>query len=64
MKFASGQPLTEGERDRCIAKQRKAVAVGVGRRKACPSRQRYDQQPTEASIERDRRIMGETEHQP
>lgn len=62
MKFTSGLPFTETERNYCLGQkhdvERRTSAKAHKRRKLAPS-QDYQQQPTEAQKRRDARIMGE-----
>jgi len=59
MRYASGLPLSEAERQRCAARQAQTVAIKAARRKACRSGHHYDQPGTPESAARDQRIMGE-----
>jgi len=62
MKFASGLiPYTDAERERDEEVRRKARNIGVVRRKATPSGQRYDQPGSALSKRLWARIVGEND---
>jgi len=61
MRFASGLPLQEAERQRCADLRSKDLALQIARRRVCRSGQHYDQKPSAETLARDQRIMGEAD---
>lgn len=58
MKYKSGLPFTDAERDRCIKVREGVLRVKLIRKLAAP-KGRYDRKPTPADKALSRRIMGE-----
>lgn len=60
MKFASGTPLTEYERNECERARTEILVKDLKRRRSVISRRFYDRKPTEAQKRFQARLMGES----
>lgn len=59
MKYASGLPLTDEERDHCAASRAKTVEKGLQRRRGIRRKNQYNQSGTPESRRLTLRILGE-----